>query len=132
MAVGPLCSTGDVPETGRREGGGGNAMSSGELSTIHRDGQWVLTKLGLITERARRYPKCKFSTLAYLPNEGFLLACFWELKVNKAPGIDGITVRQYEENLYENILDLTSRLKRKKYRPQPGRRAYIHRRTKRA
>ena len=100
-------------------------MSSGELSTIHRDGQWVFTKLGLITERARRDPRCKFSTLAYLLNEGFLLACFRELKVNKAPGVDGVTVRQYEENLYENIGDLTSRLKRKKYRPQPGRRAYI-------
>jgi hypothetical protein len=103
MAVGPLRSTVDVPETGRREGGGGNAMSSGGISTIHRDGQWVLTKLGLITERARRDPKCKFSTLAYLLNEGFLLACFRELKVYKAPGIDGVSVRQYEENLYENI-----------------------------
>lgn len=125
MAVGSPYSTIDVPETGRREGGDGNAMSSGEISTIHRDGQWVYTKLGLITERARRDPKCKFSTLAYLLNEGFLLACFRELKVNKAPGIDGVTVRQYEENLYENILDLISRLKCKKYRPQPGRRAYI-------
>jgi len=100
-------------------------MSSGEISTIHRDGQWVLTKLGLITERVRRDSKCKFSTLAYLLNEGFLLACFRELKVNKAPGIDGVTVRQYEENLYENIMDLVSRLKIKRYRPQPARRAYI-------
>ncbi len=125
MAVGPLRSTVEVSETGRREGGGGNAMSSGEIPTIPRDGQWVVTKLGLITERARRDPKCKFSTLAYLLNEGYLLACFRELKVNKAPGIDGVTVRQYEENLYENIMDLASRLKRKQYRPQPGRRAYI-------
>ncbi len=100
-------------------------MSSGEISTIPRDGQWVLTKLGLITERARRDLKCKFSTLAYLLNEGFLLACFRELKVNKAPGIDGVTVRQYEEDLYENIIDLVSRLRSKKYRPQPVRRAYI-------
>jgi RNA-directed DNA polymerase len=100
-------------------------MSPDETSTIPRDGQWVHTKLGLITERARRDPKCKFSTLAYLLNEGFLLACFRELKVNKAPGIDGVTVRQYEENLYENVMDLVSRLKSKKFRPQPARRAYI-------
>jgi hypothetical protein len=66
MTVGPLRTTIDVPETRRREGGGGNAMSPGELSTIHRDEQWVYTKLGLITERARRDTKCKFSTLAYL------------------------------------------------------------------
>ncbi len=100
-------------------------MSSGELSTIHRDGQGVITKLGLITERAKRDPKCKFSTLAYLLNEGFLSACFRELKTNKAPGIDGMTVQQYEENLYENIIDLVGRLKGKKYRPQPARRTYI-------
>jgi RNA-directed DNA polymerase len=95
------------------------------VSTIHRDGQCVHTKLGLITERARRDQKCKFNTLAYLLNEGFLLACFREFKVNKAPAIDRVTVRQYEKSLYENIFDLTSRLKLKKYQPQPGRRAYI-------
>ena len=100
-------------------------MSPEEISTIPRDGLWVITKLGLITERAKRDSKCKFSTLAYLLNEGFLLACFRELKVNKAPGIDGITVQQYEENLYENIIDLVGRLKGKKYRPQPARRVYI-------
>jgi RNA-directed DNA polymerase len=100
-------------------------MSPEEVSTIHRDGLGVFKKLGLITERAKRDPKCKFSTLAYLLNEGYLLACFRELKVNKAPGIDGVTVQQYEENLYENILDLVSRLKGKKYRPQPARRTYI-------
>ncbi len=83
------------------------------------------TKLGLITERAKRDPKCKFTTLAYLLNEGFLLGCFRELKTNKAPGIDGVTVEAYEENLYENIKDLVARLKAKKYRPQPVRRAYI-------
>jgi retron-type reverse transcriptase len=100
-------------------------MSSEETATVHRNGQWVKTKLGLITERAGRDPKCRFSTLAYLLNEGYLLACFRELKLNKAPGIDGVTVRQYEENLYENITDLVARLKARKYRPQPVRRVYI-------
>ncbi len=100
-------------------------MSSAETSTVHRDGQWVHTKLGLITERARRDPKCKFTTLAYLLNEGYLLGCFRELKTNKAPGIDGVTVEAYEENLYENIMDLVARLKAKRYRPQPSLRAYI-------
>ena len=51
MAVGPPHITVEVPETGRREGGGGNAMSSEEIPTIHRDGKWVDTKLGLITEQ---------------------------------------------------------------------------------
>ncbi|MBI5119329.1 group II intron reverse transcriptase/maturase [Candidatus Poribacteria bacterium] len=83
------------------------------------------TKLKLITERAKRDPDCKFTTLAYLLNEGYLLECFKELKRNKAPGIDGVTVEEYERNLSENIKELVKRLKGKRYRPQPVRRTYI-------
>ena len=79
------------------------------------------TKIGLITQRARRDPKCKFTTLAYLLGEGFLKDCFWELKKNKAPGIDGVTVREYEVKLEENLKEVVTRLKGKKYRPQPVR-----------
>lgn len=48
-----------------------------------------------------------------------------ELKKNKAPGIDGVTVREYEVRLEENLKELLTRLKGKKYRPQPVRRTYI-------
>jgi group II intron reverse transcriptase/maturase len=100
-------------------------MSFEETSAIHRDGAWVETKLGLITQRARRDPNCKFTSLAYLLNEEFLMGCFWEIKRNKAPGIDGVGVKDYEGNLSENIKDLVERLKGKRYRPQPVRRVYI-------
>jgi len=100
-------------------------MSFEETPAIRRDGKWVKTKLRLITERARRDPKCRFTSLAYLLNEGYLLECFKELKRNKAPGIDGVTVKQYEENLAENVRDLVERLKGKRYVPQPVKRVYI-------
>ncbi len=100
-------------------------MSSKETPAIHRDGAWVKTKLELITHRARRDPKCKFTTIAYLLNEGFLTECFTELKRDKAPGIDGVTVKEYEKDLAENVMDLVERLKGKRYRPQPVRRVYI-------
>ncbi len=100
-------------------------MSSKETPAIHRDGAWVKTKLELITHRARRDPKSKFTTVAYLLNEGFLTECFWELKRNKAPGIDGVRVKEYEKDLAENISDVVERLKGKRYRPQPVRRVYI-------
>jgi RNA-directed DNA polymerase len=125
LAVGPPHSTREVPETGWREGGGSNAMSSGETPAIHRDGAREQTKLGLITERAKRDPKCRFTSLAHLLSEGYLLECFRELKRNKAPGIDGVTVEAYEENLSANIRDVVKRLKGKRYRPQPARRVYI-------
>ena len=54
-----------------------------------------------------------------------MLECFQELKKDKAPGIDGVTVRKYEERLEENLKALVVRLKGKQYRPQPVRRVYI-------
>src|SRR4030066_2377215 len=97
-------------------------MSDKETATIFEDRERVQTKLELITQRARENPKKRFTSLAHHLNEGFLLECFQELKKNKAPGIDGVTVRAYEERLEENLKDLVARLKGKKYRPQPVKR----------
>jgi group II intron reverse transcriptase/maturase len=70
-------------------------------------------------------PKGKFNSLAHLLTLDFLKGCFRELKRNKASGIDGVSVKEYDTNLEENLKDLVSRLKEKKYRPQPVRRTYI-------
>jgi len=48
-----------------------------------------------------------------------------ELKRDKAPGIDGVTVEEYEANLEENLKNLVKRMKEKRYRPKPARRVYI-------
>lgn len=63
--------------------------------------------------------------MAHLLTEDFLKACFWELKRDRASGIDGVSVEDYEEGLEENLEDLVRRLKVKAYRPQPVRRVYI-------
>jgi len=83
------------------------------------------TKLSLLTQRARENPKHKFSRLIDLLTEDFLKACFWELKRDKASGVDGVTVKEYEANLEENIKDLVVSMKSWKYRPKPVRRVYI-------
>jgi group II intron reverse transcriptase/maturase len=57
----------------------------------------------------------------------FLKECFGELKRDKAPGIDGVSVEEYEATLEENLKDLVARLKAKRYKPQPVRRVYIPR-----
>lgn len=85
----------------------------------------MVTKLESLTLRAREDPKCKFTSLAHLLSEDFLKECFWELKRDKASGIDGVTVQEYEVNLEGNLEDLVERMKAKRYRPQPVRRAYI-------
>ena len=40
------------------------------------------------------------------------------IEAQLAPGIDGVTVRKYEEELEENLKELVGRLKGKKYRSQ--------------
>ncbi len=83
------------------------------------------TKLTRIAEIAKTRPKEKFTSLAHLINEEMLVQCHVEMKANKAPGIDGTTKLEYEENLEQNIDDLLHRMKSRAYRPIPVRRTYI-------
>jgi group II intron reverse transcriptase/maturase len=83
------------------------------------------TKLMSLTLRARENPRGKFTSLAHLLNEEFLLECFKEIKRGKSPGIDGKTVEEYEDNLEGNIKNLIQRMKVKRYRPQPVKRVCI-------
>lgn len=96
-----------------------------ETSARHRTGVQMTTEVASLTLRARRNPKYKFISLAHLLTEDFLKECFGELKRDKASGIDGVSVEEYEGNLEEKLKDLVKRLKTKKYKPQPVRRAYI-------
>jgi group II intron reverse transcriptase/maturase len=85
----------------------------------------TLTKLALISERAQREPKCQFSSLAHLLDEQFLEHCYYQLGRDRASGMDGVTWQEYGEDLEENLKDLVTRLKAKRYKPQPARRVYI-------
>lgn len=78
-----------------------------------------------IAELAKTHPKMKFTSLAHLLNEEYLKQCHHELLSKKAAGIKGTTKELYGENLVENIRDLVSRMKSKRYLPVPVRRMYI-------
>ncbi len=96
-----------------------------DTSARRRAGVRMRTKLESLTQRVLRNPQEKFTSLAHLLNEEFLKGCFWELKRDKAPGIDDVSVEEYGEDLDSNISDLVKRLKTKKYKPQPARRTYV-------
>lgn len=96
-----------------------------DTSARHRTGERMSTKLSSITQLARENPRCQFISLAHLLTEDFLRECFWRLKRDRSPGVDGITVKEYGVNLEENIRDLVARLKANRYRPKPVKRAYI-------
>jgi group II intron reverse transcriptase/maturase len=90
-----------------------------------RDGAEMGTKLTDIGNLAKREPKLRFTALVHHLNVQFLKQCYLELKRGKAPGIDGVTLAEYGENLEENLTGLVERMKAKRYRPQPVRRVYI-------
>ena len=85
----------------------------------------TLTKLALISERARQEPKLQFTSLAHLLDVGFLRGCYFELGRDRASGIDGVSWQEYGKQLDENLDNLVERLKAKGYKPQPAKRVYI-------
>ena len=57
-----------------------------------------------------------------------LRAAFHELKRDAAPSVDGQTWDDYSQNLEANLAELSNRVGRGTYRPQPVRRVYIPKR----
>ncbi len=83
------------------------------------------TKLSRLSELSAKDEGIRFTSLMHLINEENLKTCFWELKRNKAPGIDWVSWDKYRENLDENLRELITRMKKWQYRPQAVRRTYI-------
>lgn len=82
-------------------------------------------KFNLITAKARKDKRLKFTSLIHNVNEDNLAACYQELKGDKACGIDNITVEDYGCNFRENINNLLECLNTKRYKLQPVKRIYI-------
>ena len=86
----------------------------------------MATALTRIGEKARKEPGLVFTSLYHhIYDVNNLRVCYDKLDAAKATGVDGITKREYGENLEENLRDLSSRLKRMGYRPGPKRRSYV-------
>lgn len=83
------------------------------------------TKLERISELVAQNPRMVFTSLYHLIDADLLKQCHRGMNGRKATGVDKVTKDAYETNLEENLSDLVTRLKRKRYRPQPSLRAYI-------
>ena len=109
--------------------GAGNAArpirDPDRASTVLRDGPSVITRLDHIHQRAETQPDAVFNNLFSLLNEELLWYAFRRLKRGKAPGVDGVTLEDYEANLRDNLRNLLQRLHRGSYRPQPSLRKNI-------
>lgn len=78
-----------------------------------------------LREKAKREPKHRFRNLYGEINLLMLYESFRDLKRKAAPGVDGVTVEEYEKDLDRNLRQLLERLIGKTYRAQHVRRRYI-------
>ncbi len=109
--------------------GGGKAVKpsrdSSRTPATPSGGPAVKSRLDRITKRAEKYPEAKFTNLFTLIDLDLLRISFHRLERDKAPGVDGQRVIDYEANLESNLEDLLVRLHRGGYRPQPSLRREI-------
>ena len=98
---------------------------SDRTPAVRSDGTTVLTRLDRIHQRAESQPEAVFDNLFSLLNLSLLRRAFRRLKQGKAPGVDGVTLEDYEEHLWENLHSLLERLHGGSYRPQPSLRKNI-------
>ena len=107
----------------RRAGTKGNA---GQQSTLRaQDWAGVSQTLDRIRQAARHNKKERFTTLLHHINPEMLRLAFDALKKDAAPGVDGVTLADYEVDLERKLEALHDRVHRGAYRPQPSRRVYI-------
>ena len=106
-----------------RPGTKGNA---GQQST-HRaqDRARVTQALDRVRKVAKERKKEQFTALLHHVSVETLRTAFYALKRKAAPGVDGMTWRDYEAGLEPRLEDLHKRVHRGAYRPQPSRRTYI-------
>ena len=86
----------------------------------------VGTALEGIRQTARGRRDAKFAGLLHhIYAVERLKAAYHALRRDAAPGVDGQTWQSYGQDLEANLLDLSDRLARGGYRPEPVKRAYI-------
>jgi RNA-directed DNA polymerase len=69
-----------------------------------------------ISEKAKRQSGYRFLNLYTMLNESNLKDSWRYLNKNSATGVDGVSAKEYEQELEGNIVDLVGRLKKKGYR----------------
>jgi RNA-directed DNA polymerase len=86
----------------------------------------VTTKLKRFTLKAREEPRTRFTALmGILWDPDGLRESFGRQDGRKAPGVDGVTKADYAEGVQSRLTELSARIRRMGYQPQPARRTYI-------
>ena len=76
-------------------------------------------------QAARKDKDARFTALLHHVTPDRLLVAYRAIRPEAAPGSDGVTWRDYGQDLEGNLRDLYGRVQRSAYRAKPTRRAYI-------
>jgi RNA-directed DNA polymerase len=90
-----------------------------------QDGRGVSQGLAGVRKVARERKRERFTTLLHHVTIDLLRQSYLHLQKKAAPGVDGVTWRQYGEGLEGRLADLKDRIHRGAYRAQASRRIYI-------
>ena len=106
-----------------RERAKGNA--DGKTRPGRSAGSGVSSALDRVRQVAERDKEARFTALLHHVSLHRLYLAFDDLKKDAAPGVDGVTWHQYEQDLQANLRDLHERVQSGRYRASPSRRVYI-------
>jgi RNA-directed DNA polymerase len=84
-----------------------------------------LSDLHGVRKAARKDKRTRFTALLHHVTVNLLRDSYYALKREAAPGVDGVTWKEYETGLDEKLADLHGQIHRGTYRAQPSKRAYI-------
>jgi RNA-directed DNA polymerase len=105
----------------------GTKENAGWQSTpLVQDRTSVSQALERVRQAARQKKDERFTSLLHYVNPEHLKESYYAIKRRAAPGVDGITWKEYgEKDLELKLADLHDRIHRGAYRAQPARRQYI-------
>jgi RNA-directed DNA polymerase len=109
-----------VEERGLPEGN-----TARETRPGRRAGQGVSSDLDRVRQLARKDRDARFTALLHHITVDRLRESYRALRPGAAPGVDGVTWREYGQDLEPNLRDLHARVHRGAYRARPTRKAYI-------
>jgi RNA-directed DNA polymerase len=107
-------------ERGRAKGNTASKTRAGRSA-----GPGVSSALDRVREVARRDKDARFTALLHHVSEYRLGLAFDEINPRAAPGTDGVSWQQYEQDLGANLRDLHGRVQQGRFRASPVRRVYI-------
>lgn len=105
----------------------GSTKGNTSWTAVARTQSRSATSIGLcgVREAAKKDRNTRFTALLHHVTVDQLWMSFYSLKEHAAPGVDGVTWKEYEEGLEESLRELHERIHCGTYRAQPSKRTYI-------